>query len=428
MCDLDQEVEIPQYFLCPISLQIMKDPVTTVTGITYDRENIDQWLKEAVDPVCPVTKQPLSCDSDLTPNHTLRRLIQAWCVVNARHGVERIPTPRAALTRTHIVKILRGLTVPRLQSAALDQLLAIATSDGLVNDRRVMAESGVVKAMVSYIIKCSKETKTTSFLEKALRVVNAVWTPTSTEVVKCVSENYELLDSITSILNKNSCFNNTTRNLAVIFMKDVVKVASSSLAEQLSPEFFEGVIKILRSRGEINEGDFAGPIKGALRILLEVCPHGRNRYKIIEANAIFELLELELELNLAQTEKKKITELIFCLLAQLCSCAEGRAQFMAHSGGIAVVSEKILKVSPVVDDRAVHILALISKCSATKEALQEMLKVGAVYTLCIVLQADCAKYLKDKVREILRVHSYVWNNSPCIQFNYVLTRYPLMQF
>ncbi|XWS52788.1 hypothetical protein CRYUN_Cryun11dG0102400 [Craigia yunnanensis] len=33
------EIEIPQYFVCPISLQIMKDPVTVVTGITYDKEN-----------------------------------------------------------------------------------------------------------------------------------------------------------------------------------------------------------------------------------------------------------------------------------------------------------------------------------------------------------------------------------------------------
>ncbi|KAK9755838.1 hypothetical protein RND81_01G054300 [Saponaria officinalis] len=427
MSEFDQEIDVPQYFLCPISLQIMKDPVTTTTGITYDRESIDQWLKEAVDPVCPVTKQPLPMGSDLTPNHTLRRLIQAWCVANARHGVERIPTPRAALTRAHISKILRGLTVPRLQSPALDQLLVIATSDGHFDDKKVMVESGVVKAVVLFIVKCYKEGKTTPLLEKALKVVTAVGTPASPEVKAVYAENYELVDSISWILNENK-FSNSTRNYAVIFLKDVVKVASSNPIDRLNLEFFKGVVKILKSRGEQKDADLPGPMRAALRVLIELCPHGRNRYKIIESNVIFELIELELGLALAQTERRKVSELIFCLLAQLCSCAEGRARFLAHSGAIAIVSNRILRVSPVVDDRAVHILALISKCSATNEALQEMLKVGAVSKLCMVLQADCAKYLKDKAREILRMHSYVWNNSPCIQVNYLMTRYPLMQF
>lgn len=38
------EIEVPKYFICPISLQIMKDPVTTITGITYDRDSIEHWL------------------------------------------------------------------------------------------------------------------------------------------------------------------------------------------------------------------------------------------------------------------------------------------------------------------------------------------------------------------------------------------------
>ncbi|KAK8707478.1 hypothetical protein V6N13_058538 [Hibiscus sabdariffa] len=85
--------EIPQYFICPISLQIMKDPVTAVTGITYDRESIEKWLKTAKDITCPVTKQVLPSGSDLTPNHTLRRLIQAWCTANASEAIDKVPTP-----------------------------------------------------------------------------------------------------------------------------------------------------------------------------------------------------------------------------------------------------------------------------------------------------------------------------------------------
>ena len=101
------EIDVPPFFVCPISLELMKDPVTVSTGITYDRHSIEKWLFAAVpkNNTCPVTKQPLL--PDLTPNHTLRRLIQAWCTVNASHGVQRIPTPKPPVDKTLIEKLLR---------------------------------------------------------------------------------------------------------------------------------------------------------------------------------------------------------------------------------------------------------------------------------------------------------------------------------
>lgn len=71
--------EIPHHFICPISLQIMKDPVTVSTGITYDRDSIQRWQSHGQNNTCPVTNQLLPTTSDFTPNHNLRRLIQAWC-------------------------------------------------------------------------------------------------------------------------------------------------------------------------------------------------------------------------------------------------------------------------------------------------------------------------------------------------------------
>ncbi len=38
----------PDHFLCPISHQPMKDPVTIASGITFDRENILAWFRYVV--------------------------------------------------------------------------------------------------------------------------------------------------------------------------------------------------------------------------------------------------------------------------------------------------------------------------------------------------------------------------------------------
>ncbi|KAF2321132.1 hypothetical protein GH714_034295 [Hevea brasiliensis] len=46
---LDLSVQIPYHFRCPISLELMRDPVTVSTGQTYDRSSIESWVSTASD-------------------------------------------------------------------------------------------------------------------------------------------------------------------------------------------------------------------------------------------------------------------------------------------------------------------------------------------------------------------------------------------
>ncbi|MQL41471.1 U-box domain-containing protein, partial [Escherichia coli] len=82
--NLEVEIVIPNHFHCPVSLELMNDPVTLPTGITYDRESIEKWI-EAGNKTCPVTNQVLT-SFDMIPNHSLRIMIQDWCVENRQHG------------------------------------------------------------------------------------------------------------------------------------------------------------------------------------------------------------------------------------------------------------------------------------------------------------------------------------------------------
>ncbi|GFY95716.1 plant U-Box 15 [Actinidia rufa] len=71
---------IPNEFLCPISLEIMTDPVIVATGQTYERESIQKWL-DSDHRTCPKTGQVLAHLS-LAPNVALRNLIMQWCQKN----------------------------------------------------------------------------------------------------------------------------------------------------------------------------------------------------------------------------------------------------------------------------------------------------------------------------------------------------------
>eukprot|EP01083_Nonionella_stella_P259103 884994_1 len=69
-------VEPPNDFLCPISAELMVDPVmVTQSGWTYDRVEIEAWLRE--NGTDPNTRHACSVD-DLVPNRTLRDAIMRW--------------------------------------------------------------------------------------------------------------------------------------------------------------------------------------------------------------------------------------------------------------------------------------------------------------------------------------------------------------
>ncbi|KAJ0391810.1 hypothetical protein P43SY_005423 [Pythium insidiosum] len=68
--------EMPEYFVCPISMEIMHDPVSTPNGVSYERRCIEEHLKKngAID---PLTRKTLTLDM-LRPNASLRAAIQDY--------------------------------------------------------------------------------------------------------------------------------------------------------------------------------------------------------------------------------------------------------------------------------------------------------------------------------------------------------------
>lgn len=70
----------PEELRCPISLQLMHDPVIIASGQTYERICIEKWFSDGHS-TCPKTQQMLShlC---LTPNYCVKGLVSNWCEQN----------------------------------------------------------------------------------------------------------------------------------------------------------------------------------------------------------------------------------------------------------------------------------------------------------------------------------------------------------
>ncbi|GJZ03445.1 U-box domain-containing protein 44 [Tanacetum coccineum] len=72
-------------FICPLSKQVMKDPVTLENGQTFERQAIEKWFNECEENgrklVCPLTSTELKT-TDMNPSIALRNTIEEWSARN----------------------------------------------------------------------------------------------------------------------------------------------------------------------------------------------------------------------------------------------------------------------------------------------------------------------------------------------------------
>ncbi|WVZ90871.1 hypothetical protein U9M48_037129 [Paspalum notatum var. saurae] len=148
-------VNIPDEFRCPISLELMKDPVIVATGQTYERVCIEKWLASGHH-TCPNTQQRMS-NTTLTPNYVLRSLIAQWCETNGIEPPKRSTQPNKPMSacssseRANIDALLSQLCSPdpEEQRSAAAELRLLAKRNA--NNRICIAEAGAIPLLLSLL-------------------------------------------------------------------------------------------------------------------------------------------------------------------------------------------------------------------------------------------------------------------------------------
>ena len=69
------DMDVPDDYRCPITYQIMEDPVVALDGHSYERKAIEEWFNRCTR--SPMTNQVLVATT-VMPNHTLKKLISTF--------------------------------------------------------------------------------------------------------------------------------------------------------------------------------------------------------------------------------------------------------------------------------------------------------------------------------------------------------------
>ncbi|XP_074286307.1 U-box domain-containing protein 26-like [Silene latifolia] len=386
-------VQIPYYFRCPISLELMTDPVTVCTGQTYDRSSIESWVSTG-NITCPVTRSPLS-DFTLIPNHTLRRLIQEWCVANRSFGVERIPTPKQpadpSLVRSLLNQVASGSNLVQNRVAAMRRIRGLARDS---EKNRLVISAMNVRDVVISILFSSAPDLCDELRYESLALL-AVFPPSDSDCPTIASDPGKIQYLVNLLFHPTSI--EVRVNSASLLESVIAGTKSPELRSFITAhdEVFPGVVALLT---------LASPSPRALKVgvktLFALCLNKQHRHKAVSAGAVDALIMRLAELDKCDCERALATVELLCRIPQGC------AAFASHALTVPLLVKTILKVS----DRATEYAAgaLLSLCSTAERLQIEAVNAGVLTQLLLLVQSDCTERAKRKAQMLLKLLRNSW--------------------
>ncbi|XP_006355051.1 U-box domain-containing protein 21-like [Solanum tuberosum] len=401
---------VPSHFKCPISLDLMKDPVTLSTGITYDRVSIETWIENG-NQTCPITKKVVKTLEPI-PNHTMRKMIQEWCVVNKDYGIERIPTPRIPVTSDEVTVILRKIeSCCKLQQGSESSRELVMKMRKMIKEsmrnKRCFVANGAGKILSSILV---------GFTEKS----SVYEVETMEEILSTLTILLPLDGESKSFLGSKSslncmiwflkCGSLSSRRNSVFLLKEIMRMEETWRVEELLKidGSLESLVKLVK------EPICPTTTKASLLTIY----HMVNSSQLSNEKARSKFVDLGLVELLIETLvdcEKSICEKVLGILARICNSQEGKKRANNYALTIPVLIKKLLRVSVLATEFSVSILwKLLIEKRDNVVLINEALQVGAFQKLLLLIQVGCSENTKEKASELLKLLNLHRGEVECI--------------
>ncbi len=398
---------------------------------------------------------------DLTPNHTLRRLIQEWSVKNLSQElgiVERIPTPKQPADLLQVHHMLQDITDGYRRLENLQRLHCLARDSE--KNRRCVLEAGAVPVLASMIAAATAADASSSHSCHHLDHVKLAAGPPaagSTEldqiykleimsevVTGCVEEalatlallpmddekTRKMLTGPTQLEQINWFLANDSRDsrvyaaclLANLVEQDVE--FKSAMASQ--PLLLEGLVSLLKEEAATaavsrscnnnnnnNPGSAAAAARAgaiaSLKCFAAICLARKHRVKAIDAGvaaALVDTLMLQVQPSSEEVQlenEETVTELAVCVLDLVCACAEGRAAVCDRVEAITALVKIVLRQSKLATEHALAALWTICRSTADAHIQLEAVRAGLFTKLLVLVQSDHGPRTKAIASHLLRL-------------------------
>jgi hypothetical protein len=392
---------IPGDFRCPISLDLMREPVIVSTGQTYELASITRWIEEGHS-TCPKNGQKL-LHTNLIPNHALRSLIIQYCDAHnipfakpenskKSSSMESIASTKAAL---EAAKMTAAFLVEKLATGPFEAKRRVAYELRLLAkysmyNRACIAEAGAIPLLVSLLSSedpKSQENSVTAFLNLSIYERN------KPKIMQSGA-----LQPIINVL-RNGCSIEARENAAAtLFSLSSVDEYKKVIGER--PEAIPALVSLLR------DGTVRGKRDAATALFNLSLFHG-NVLQVIAAGAV------PLLINVLTDDTPGLTDNAVSLLAVLANQLEGFLAICETSAIPLIVSLlRLGSTSPKCKENCVAVLLSLC-CSGSDKIVNNLWKLHSLMPPLYNLLTSGTPRAKSNARFLLRIlHSWEPSSTP----------------
>uniref|UniRef100_A0A0A9BYM8 U-box domain-containing protein n=1 Tax=Arundo donax TaxID=35708 RepID=A0A0A9BYM8_ARUDO len=382
---------VPELLICPISLDLMSEPVTLrSTGQTYDRASIQRWLAGG-HRTCPVTMQPLHGELDshtaLVPNRTLKHLVDRWLLTGCPADLSHLALPalrdnlflllqqqQHTTSLIETLRIVRSLSLAGFCPLLLHLLLPLAQAQGQEDEQE---EEEALELALDCLLGSPSTQELAGSLQDALTKTDSM------------SSSFALL------LSRKQWSAKAKTSLCRVI------AAAAAAAEE---------VRMLLGRTEQLVAALAGLVAGiptaaeaeaALMAISSLCSSEPTRAMAVAAGAVDALIAY---ISAADPRAART-----CLqtLELLLSLDAGRQATRRHPDAAAVLVKLVFRVpSDQVSSVSEHaVRSLLVVCRESAQLRVDAINAGLLTQLLLLLQSRCSPATKANATALLRA---VW--------------------
>uniref|UniRef100_A0A7N0TRJ7 U-box domain-containing protein n=1 Tax=Kalanchoe fedtschenkoi TaxID=63787 RepID=A0A7N0TRJ7_KALFE len=381
-------VTVPSLFRCPISLDLMKSPVSLSTGVTYDRSSIQKWLDGGHN-TCPATMQVLN-SRDFVPNHTLHRLIQIWS--ESANEVLSASVPSKDQARELIAEMRRGSDSASATATEKLEQVARFGAESDENRRYLIRLDGFAALLVDLI--CNNADR--DLAEQALKIAAATFSGEDSEARK-------LKDCVPSLLTFLQTSSSSDAKIAAAQVLEIIASDAESKTQISEHESLQTQLVKL-----VDQATDSTLLEAVLACLASLSLAKRVRVKLVRLGLVAKLA------NLLTSEKISVatTERVLKLMETVSSCEEGRREICEHPNCIPWILTKTMKVSTAATEHAVTILWSVCYLFRDQEAQEAVERNNGLTKILLVLQSNCAAGVRQMAGDLLKIFRV--NSKSCL--------------
>ncbi|KAE8676553.1 U-box domain-containing protein 27 [Hibiscus syriacus] len=386
----DLHITVPGIFRCPISLDVMKSPVSLCTGVTYDRASIQRWL-DSGNNTCPATMQVLQ-SKEFVPNRNLQRLIKIWSDSVARRQLEADSTANSAVPSQDQINLLVKQLDNKNFFSSLTKIVCFARESE--ENREILASiDGFLNSVFYFMRNVESDVKS---IEQVVEILNLM---SSKILEKKPLLESNCLSKILLVLQRGTL---DSQIQSIGLLKSIAVDGESKLKIAEEEGLLQELVKSLSKEKD------PSLIEASLSCLIEITMPKRVKIKVIQSRTIPELKKQLSEPNTSVS----IIEKSLKLLETLSSCREGRMEIWHDSILLQAIVQKVLKVSNKATEHAVTVLWCVCYLFRDEKAQEAVVSSNGMTKFLLLMQIDCSAAVRQMSADLLKIFRV--NSKSCL--------------